>query len=213
MTPLRLTIALCLAFVAVVVGMFVYSVVRTPALTDDQLRERGVFVFPTPRKIEPFELTTHTGEPFTLKDLEGHWSFIFFGFTNCPDICPTSMSVLAQARLTLADESPELVDEFQGMLVSVDPERDDQATLARYVEAFSPTFIGARGDRAATAELTTQLNVAFAKVPADDGGYTVDHTGNIVIVNPRGHYHGFAKLPHQADTIVETFRTLQQRWR
>ncbi|MEQ8858222.1 MAG: SCO family protein [Pseudomonadales bacterium] len=213
MTPLRTTIALCLAFVAIVVGMFVYSVVRTPVLSDEQLRERGVFILPTPREIAPFELTAHTGEPFTLGDVQSKWSFIFFGFTNCPDICPTAMSVLAQARRQLEERDPQAAGEFQGILVSVDPERDDQQTLARYVGAFSPTFIGVRGDRAATAELTTQLNVAFAKVPADDGTYQVDHTANIVIVNPRGHYHGFAKMPHQADTIVATFETLRARWR
>ncbi len=213
MTPIRITVALCLAFVAIVVGMFVYSVTRTPMLTDEELRSRGVFILPTPREIAPFELTSHSGDPFTVQDLQGRWAFIFFGFTNCPDICPTSMSVLAQAQRRLQQEAPEAAGEFQGILVSVDPERDDQETLARYVQAFSPTFVGARGGRAATAALTTQLNVAFAQVPADDGSYTVDHTANIVIVNPRGHYHGFAKMPHQADTIVAAFTTLRERWR
>lgn len=212
MTPLRITVALCLAFVAVVLGMFVYSVTRPAGLTDEQLRERGVIVFPNPREIRPFQLTTHTGEPFTLEDLQGQWSFLFFGFTNCPDVCPTSMAALARARRELAEEHPEAVSGFQGILVSVDPERDDQQTLAQYVQAFSPTFIGVRGERAATAELATQVNVVFAQVPADDGGYQVDHSGNIVIVNPRGHYHAVARMPHEADTIVATFLTLQERW-
>lgn len=213
MTPVRITVILCLAFVTIVVGMLVYSVTRTPVLSDEQLREQGVFILPTPRELGDFELTSHRGEPFTADDLRGRWSFMFFGFTNCPDICPIAMSVLAQARRQLAEESPDRVGEFQGVLVTVDPERDDRETLASYVESFSPTFLGARGDRAATAELATAVNVAFAKVPGNDGGYQVDHTGNIVIVNPRGHYHGFVKLPHQADTIVATFRTLQERWR
>lgn len=211
MTPLRRTILLCLAFVAVVLGVFVYSVLRTPILTDEELRTLGVFVLPTPREIAPFELTTHTGEPFTARDLEGQWSFLFFGFTHCPDICPTSLSVLAQAERRLREESPAAAERFQGILVTVDPERDDRETLGRYVEAFSPSFLGLRGDRAATAEVATQLNVAFAQVPADDGAYQVDHTANIVIVNPRGHYHGFAKMPHQADTIVAAFRSLNER--
>jgi len=211
-TPLRTTITLSLAFVVIVLGMFVYTTTRTPTLSVEELRDRGVFILPTPREIAPFEdLTTHTGEPFTLADLQGQWSFIFFGFTNCPDICPTAMSILAQAEQTLNEESPELAEDFQGILVTVDPERDDLETLEQYVQAFSPEFIGVRGDRAATADLTTQLNVAFAKVPADDG-YTVDHTANIVIVNPRGHYHGFAKMPHQADTMVSAFRTLEARF-
>jgi protein SCO1/2 len=212
-TPLRVTIALCLVFIAVVLGMFVYSVTRTPALSDQELLERGVYVLPEPREIAPIELSTHTGAPFTLDDLRGRWSFVFFGFTNCPDVCPTSMAVLAQARRRLGQEQPDAVDDFQGILVTVDPDRDDQETLARYVQAFSPAFVGVRGDKVATAQLTTQVNVVFAKVPADGGGYQVDHSANIVIVNPRGHYHGFARMPHEADTIVAAFTSLRDRWR
>ncbi len=212
MTPLRLTVALSLAFVAVVLGLFVYSVTRTPTLSDQQLRERGVIVLPTPRELAPFELTTHTGGSFTLEDLQGSWSFVFFGFTSCPDVCPTTLSVLAQAQRTLEAESPELVDDFQVVMVTVDPERDDQEALARYVQAFSPEFVGVRGERRDIAELATQVNVAFAKVPADDGDYQVDHTANIVIINPRGHYHGFARLPHRADTLVSAFRSLVERF-
>jgi protein SCO1 len=211
-TPLRTTIVLCLAFIAMVVGMFVYTKLGEPVLSDAQLRERGVLILPTPREISPFQLTDHRGEPFELEDLVGQWTFAFFGFTNCPDICPTSMSVLGQAQQRLQQEHADVAQEFRGMLVTVDPERDDQETLARYVEAFSPTFIGVRGDLAATAAFTTQVNVAFAKVPDDMGGYQVDHTANIVIINPRGHYHGFVKMPHQADTIVETFLTLHARF-
>ena len=211
MTGLRLTVALSLAFVAIVLGMFFYSVTRPKVLSDEQLRDIGVFVLPAPREIAPFELTAHTGRPFTLDDLQGHWSFIFFGFTNCPDICPTSMAVMAQAERQLEAEAPETARQFQGVLVTVDPERDDQETLATYVQAFSSDFLGVRGDLPATAAFATQVNAAFAMVPAQDGGYQVDHTANIVIVNPRGHYHGFVRTPHRVDTIVEAFRSLSQR--
>ncbi|MGE0625075.1 MAG: SCO family protein [Pseudomonadales bacterium] len=210
MTGLQKTVALCLGFVAVVVGLFVYSVTRTPVLSAEQLREQGVFILPRPREITAFELATHTGEPFTLEDLTGHWTFAFFGFTNCPDVCPTTMAVMGQARRTLQGD-----DTFQGVLVSVDPERDDAATLGAYTTAFSPDFIGVRGSREAVAGFSEQVNVAFAKVPMldqngepDPDAYQVDHTGNIVIINPRGHYHGFIKYPQQADTIVAAFRSL-----
>ncbi len=212
MTPVRITVALCLAFVAVVLGMLMYSVLRTPVLSDEQLREEGVFILPKPREIADIHLTTHRGEPFTVEDLEGHWSFIFFGFTNCPDICPTSMSVLAQAERQLMEEDPEAAADFQGILVTVDPERDDLETLGRYVEAFSPRFIGVRGERDDIAAFATQVNVAFARMPGDADDYQVDHTANIVIVNPRGHYHGFAKMPHQADSIVAAYRSLAARF-
>jgi protein SCO1 len=211
MTPIGRTVALTLAFVAVVLGMLFYSKMRPQVLTDDQLRGMGVYVLPTPRAIDPGDLETHTGARFTVEDLQGRWSFIFFGFTNCPDICPASLSVIAQAERQVQEAYPQLADRFQGLLVTVDPDRDDRETLATYVGAFSPNFLGVRGDRVALAEFATQLNATFAMVPGDSGGYQVDHTANIVIVNPRGHYHGFARTPHAADNIVQAFRALSLR--
>jgi len=208
MSPIARTVALCLLFVAIVLGMLYHSVTRVPTLDEDQLRELGVFVLPRPRELAPFQLTTHTGAAFTTASFTGKWSFIFFGFTNCPDICPTSMAALGVAEREL--EARGMIEDapFQGILVSVDPERDDAASLGRYVTAFSPRFVGVRGDREATVALTTQLNVAFAQVPDGQGGYQVDHTANIVIINPRGHYHGFIRMPHEAQTIVTAYRSL-----
>jgi protein SCO1/2 len=210
MSPLQRTVGLCLGFVAIVVGLFFYSVTRTPVLSEEALREQGVFVLPRPREIAAFELESHTGEVFSLEDLAGRWTFAFFGFTNCPDVCPTTMAVLGQARRRLPDDSA-----FQGVLVSVDPERDDTQTLENYATAFADDFVGVRGTREDLARFAEQVNVAFAKVPAigDDGQpltdtYGVDHTANVVIINPRGHYHGFIKYPQQADTIVAAFESL-----
>lgn len=234
MTPVRTTIALCLGIVATVLGLFVYSVLRTPVASADQLRDMGVFILPRPREIAPFELTSHTGGRFDRHALDGQWSFLFFGFTRCPDICPTTLAAMAFAdrRLTELEASPPA--RFQGIFVSVDPEFDDADRLAAYVGAFSENLLGVSGPVSALAVLTEQLNVAFAKVPAATttgepieetigepieetigvpieetiGAYQVDHTANIVIVNPQGHYHGFIKFPQQADTIVTTFQSL-----
>lgn len=230
MTPVRTTIALCLGIVATVVGLFVYSVLRTPVASADQLRDMGVFILPRPREIAPFELTSHTGGRFDRHALDGQWSFLFFGFTRCPDICPTTLAVMAQADRRLIELEASPAARFQGIFVSVDPEYDDADRLAAYVGAFSENLLGVSGPVSALAVLTEQLNVAFAKVPAATttantegkpteetigepieeaiGAYQVDHTANIVIVNPEGHYHGFIKFPQQADTIVTTFQSL-----
>lgn len=212
MSAIGKTVSLCLLFIGAVLVMFVVSVIREPQLSDEQMREKGVFLLPVPRDIAPFSLTDHTNGDFSNEDLQGRWSFIFFGFTHCPDICPTTMAVLGQVDLALRSGGEQAGAPFQGILVSVDPERDTPEKLAQYATAFSPRFIGAVGSRDALVELTQQLNVAFAKVPDGEGGYTVDHTGNLVIVNPRGHYHGFIKLPHQADTIRLTYQTLATRF-
>ncbi len=209
MTGLQKTVGLCLGFIAVVVGLFVHSVVRTPVLSEEQLREQGVFVLPRPREISPIDLETHTGDAFTLEDLQGRWTFAFFGFTNCPDICPTTMAVMGQARRDLEDEA------FQGLLVTVDPERDTAEALESYATAFAPDFLGVTGALGEIASFGEQVNVAFAKVPlmnedgsADPDSYLVDHSANIVIINPRGHYHGFIKYPQQAGTIKSAFQSL-----
>ncbi len=208
MSAVARTVLLCGVFITLVVGLFVYRTVQTPQLSEEQMRERGVFLLPTPRDISPFALTDHTGAPFSNSSLLGKWTFAYFGFTNCPDICPTSMSVLGQVDAQLRAGADAAADRFQGVLVTVDPERDTAERLGQYATAFSPRFLGVLGDRASTFLLANQLNVAFAKVPSDDGGYTMDHTGNIVIVNPKGHYHGFIKLPHTPETIRLVFQTL-----
>lgn len=209
----RTTVLLSLAFVAIVLAMLVVSVLREPVLSEEQLRESGTFLLPKPRELAPFELTDQQGRPFTRERLEGHWTLMYFGFTSCPDICPVTLSVLAQAEQALrALGDPELAEGYRVVLVTVDPDKDDAATLGKYVEAFSPRFVGVTGTREAIAELATQLNVAFMKVPTQDGGYTVDHTGNVVIVNPRGHYHGFIRVPHERDKIVATYRSLVAAW-
>lgn len=215
MKPLHVTIGLCLGFIALVVGLFVYSVTREPLLSEEELRSRGVLLLPAPRELPEFILETADGEVFDNASLQGAWSFIFFGFTNCPDICPTTMSVLGQARTLLAERDPAAAQVFRGILVTVDPLQDTPEPLKRYVQAFSPDFTGVRGTLAQTATLATAVNVAFAKVPltgpdgaADPNGYTMDHTANVVIINPRGHYHGFIKYPQQADTIASALQTL-----
>lgn len=208
----RRTIVLGLGCIAVVAVLVYHSGIRTPALSEAALGDQGVFVLPQPREIAPFSLEQHTGEPFTREHLVGRWTFAFFGFTSCPDVCPTTMAVMGRARQELADRPGEA---FQGVLVSVDPDRDDGTTLGHYATAFAPDFIGVRGSRAAIAGLAEQVGATFAMVPAlDDHGrplpdrYQVSHTANIFIINPRGHYHGFIKYPQQADTIVAAFESL-----
>ena len=122
MTGLQKTVSLCLAFVVIVLGMLVYKVTRSPQLSLEQLRERDVIVFARPRVIAPFSLLAHSGEPFELENLQGSWSFVFFGFTHCPDVCPTTLSVMAQAERQINQENSELANGFKGVLVTVDKE-------------------------------------------------------------------------------------------
>tara|TARA_B100000242_G_scaffold109425_1_gene76301 strand:- start:4726 stop:5403 length:678 start_codon:yes stop_codon:yes gene_type:complete len=225
MSTIKSTVLLCFVFIGIVLVMFVISVLRVPQLSVEEMRSKGVFLLPTPRDIAAFKLTDHMGKTFDRSSINGRWSFVFFGFVSCPDVCPTSMSVLGTVDRQLQASNPELAEQFQGILVSVDPERDSTENLAKYATAFSPRFLGVTGPREDLVGLTTQVNVAFAKVPLTEppplesaaadvaaDAYTVDHTGNIVIINPRGHYHGFIKLPHDSETIRLTFQTLASQF-
>jgi protein SCO1/2 len=209
----RTTVLLCIAFVAIVLGALVYTVLREPLLDDAALREQGTFILQTPREIAPFALVDQHGDVFDNSSLLGHWSLLFFGYTSCPDICPVTLAVLAQMEKKLADAGDhDLLDQLKVYLISVDPERDSAETLGKYVGAFSPRFMGVTGSRDAVAALATQLNVAFMKVPADNGGYVIDHTGNVVVINPKGHYHAFIKLPHDADRTLLAYRSLARKF-
>ncbi|MDA1073492.1 MAG: SCO family protein [Proteobacteria bacterium] len=213
MKPIRATVALCLVFVAIILVAFVYSVVRTPVLTLAQLSEAGVFVFPEPRPLKPFALQTDGEAPFANEGFVGKWSFVFFGFTNCPGPCPTTMSVLGQADRQLeenakAGEGRELWQDFQVFMVSVDPERDDFDRLGSFVRGFSERFVGLRGSRASVAQLSSQLGIGFGNVPAGVDGYEVEHSAQLVVIDPEGHYHAFIKPPHTVEQVTATYRAL-----
>jgi len=205
---IKTTVFLCLVFIGIVLAAFVYNTTKVKTLSFEELAQQGSVMLPKPRALAEVRLQSDDGAAFTESNLaEGGWKFIFFGFTNCPDICPTSMSIMGQAYNELSEEERT---EFSGVLVSVDPERDTLETLGDYARAFSPSFTGVTGGVADLATFATQVNAAFQKMPGQAGEpYTMDHTGNIVIVNPRGHYHGFIKMPHTRAKLVETFRALR----
>ena len=208
----RTTVLLCAAFVAIVLGVLVYSVTREPLLDESALREQGTFLLPMPREISAFSLVDQRRAQFDNASLTGHWSLLFFGFTSCPDVCPVTLAALAQVEKKLSQASQQdLLDQLKIYFVSVDPERDDAAVIGKYVEAFSPRFTGVTGSRDALAQFAQQLNVAFMKVPDSKGGYVIDHTGNIVIIDPKGRYAGFMKLPHQADRILIAYKSIARR--
>ena len=200
----RTTIVLCAVFVLCVVALFVASVTRTSVPSLDELSARGLIVLPAPRDLAIPRLTDERGNVFDASALEGKWSFVFFGYTSCPDVCPVTMSVLRQAELTLDDET------FQAVLVSVDPGRDDVDTMRAYVGAFSTRFLGVTGELGDLASFARQLSSGFGTVPAGAGEhYLVDHTAHIAIVDPKGQYTAILKQPLTTKDVVDVFRFLR----
>lgn len=198
---IRCTLLWIVAFICLVLGaLFANIVTREPS--QEQLQSLGYYRFESPRPLSDFELIDHEENPVGHSSLKNRWSLLFFGFTYCPDVCPTTLAVLSNA-LAETGIRPQVI------LVSVDPERDSPQVLARYIKSFDPEFRGYTGTFDNLIGLATQVNVAFGKVPGrEPSTYSVDHSANIIVINPEGKYAGFIRSPHQPQNIraiVSTF--------
>ncbi|MBL4711217.1 MAG: SCO family protein [Gammaproteobacteria bacterium] len=165
-------------------------------------------VLSPPRKIAIPALIKDDGNTFTLNDLTGRWHFLFFGYTHCPDVCPVTMGVMAQAK-KMATENNHI---FPGVIfVSVDPERDKVEMLADYVQYFDKEFIGVTGDEKLIKALTLQMSVVYLKVQAEASsvnGYLVDHSSSLILINPEGKLAAYFNSPHDAKKILQDFQTM-----
>jgi protein SCO1/2 len=164
-------------------------------------------LFETPRPLPALTLVDQAGKSFDWERLNGRWTFLFFGFVNCPDVCPTTLATLAEARRMTADlpvdDRPEVV------LVSVDPARDTPDVLAHYIAHFDPAFTGATGSAAALEALTRHLGVAIiVGPPGADGNYSVDHTAAIFLIDPSASVSAVFGAPHDAAVIARDFRRI-----
>lgn len=152
-----------------------------------------------------FALTDHTGKPRTLADFKGKVVFLFFGFTQCPDVCPTTMSEMASVLKTLGPQA----DKVQVLFVTVDPERDTQELLAQYVPAFHPSFIGLFGDAAATAKVAKEFKVFYAKsAGTTPDAYSMDHTAGSYVFDTDGKIRLFVRHGKGAEPIAQDIKLL-----
>lgn len=159
---------------------------------------------PKPRVIADFALLDDAGQPFALEDLQGQWSLLFFGFTHCPDICPSTLYDLQLVNETLGQQPPGALAPHQVLFVSIDPERDSPEKIGPYVRYFDPSFIGVTGPHKQLAPLTLQMGIAYRieEHAAGDLQYTVDHSAGILVTNPDGRLHGVFPAPHDAHKIA-----------
>jgi protein SCO1 len=159
-----------------------------------------------PRALPPMQFVDQDQHPFDSARLTGHWTFMFFGFTNCPDVCPTTLAMLAQVDKQLADLPHAL--QPQVVFVSVDPERDTPERIGSYVRFFSPQFTGVTAPSTQIQSFTTALGVPVAITKSADGSYTVDHSGAVFVINPQGEWRALFSPPHQAKLIAADYRRL-----
>jgi len=204
--PLRkhLLIGGIIAVFALLAGVWSALQLRERAVHDDELAATR---FPVARDISAFTLVDHRSEPFTNASLQGVWSFLFFGYTHCPDVCPTTLSVLNSVAQKLGSDARDV----RFVFISVDPERDTPETLARFVSYFNGDFIGVTGEPGAIERLTKQLGVLYMRVASSDnpGSYLMDHTASVFLVDPDGRYHAVFSPPITAEKIVTDFARIR----
>ena len=149
------------------------------------------------------ELTDHHGRPRRLEEFRGKAVVVFFGFTHCPDVCPTTLADMAQALEQLGADA----ERVQVLFVTVDPERDTRELLAKYVTAFDPRFLGLYGDAAATQRAAREFKVYYEKRKTG-GSYSVDHSGQSYVIDPQGRLRLFVRHDRIASDLPDDLRTL-----
>lgn len=154
------------------------------------------------KALPEFRLYDHDNQPLENSHLSGKWSLLFFGFTHCPDVCPTSLQALAEMMKKVGDN--DVREAIQVLFVSVDPDRDTPEILKSYVQYFHPDFIGASAKIADLDILTKALGIAHSreKTSVAQQVYGVSHSGAIVLINPAGEYAGLFSAPHNSSTLA-----------
>jgi len=206
-SPGRLLVAVIIAAIAVGAGIWSARSLLKHTAPDATLSATR---FPVARPLRPFELVDHNGKPFDNRSLQGHWTFLFFGYTHCPDVCPTNLSVLNGVAHRLADTGASVRFAF----VTVDPKRDTPEQLARFVTYFNSDFIGVTGKEDAIEQLTRQLGIVYMQVAneANPDNYLVDHTASVFLIDPDGRYHAVFSPPLDADAISTDFLKMREAY-
>lgn len=218
----KLTVILCLIFVVLVVLLTYVRITRNNSavtMSPEALRELGALVYEKPVPLSSFALQDQVGQPFTEANLKGTWTLFFFGFTSCPDICPLTLTELSQFYRDLESSGSNL--DTQVVMVSVDPQRDTTEKLAQYMSTFHPDFIGLNGSYEQVSKLAKELYIAHTPPPilVDDPhaghgamaseDYLIDHSANILIIDPEGLYQGFFDTAIQDDELTKAYKAIR----
>jgi protein SCO1/2 len=174
---------------------------------------QAVTLFPQPRTLPPFSLRQSDGTQLASGELNGHWTLVFLGFTFCPDVCPTTLTELAQAQnqwKSLPDSTRPRV-----LFVSVDPERDTPTRIGEYAHAFHPDTLAATADVPALEQFAKSLGFVFMKVPGqgfveNPEDYSMDHSSAIAVLDPQGRLTGLIRPPFKPQAIAADLQMLTE---
>ncbi|MFZ3154171.1 SCO family protein [Pseudomonas sp.] len=193
MSRTQITVFVLVAIVALVLGLTVNKVLTSKGQGDPTvLLDAGIVLLPQSRSLPELSLTNQDGQAVAVDQLKNQWSLLFFGYTFCPDICPAT---LAQLRQLQGQLPPQTLAKLRIVLVTVDPNRDTPEQLKKYLDYFDAGFIGLTGEEAAIQKLANGVSIPFIPADTSKENYTVDHSGNLVLIGPDGKQRGFIRAP------------------
>ena len=179
---------------AVLAGAYVANRLQPPAIADSAM------ILPDPDPVPAFSAVDQYGNDIDETVFKGQWDLVFFGFTHCPDVCPTTLQTLSVARRMLVEQGFEVTPRI--VLVSVDPARDTPEKIRTYVEYFGDDVAGLTGAEEALRELTDGLGIFFQREQTDAEDYNVDHSAVVLVLNPAGKFTALFSAPHKPDSFV-----------
>lgn len=207
----KIVVSIILTVVVLIAAIEIYFGFLQNHEVANNVKIDGVFLAQT-KEMDDFHLTASNGKPFTKESLKGHWTMMFFGFTNCGMVCPTTMAALNDMYKKLEKDLPK-EQMPQVVMVSVDPDRDSLQKMKEYVTTFNPNFLGARAEITETVALEKQLHIAAAKMQVDGQGkneYTINHSAEVLLFNPKGQLQAYLSYPHQAEQMAKDYKLIIQ---
>lgn len=193
------------AVIAMSAGLWLAQSTNTKTVTIKPPAIQGA-IYSTDKSIRSFSLLDHLGNEFTNQNFIGKWSIIFVGYTHCPDVCPTTLSLMAEMHREMSQQkiSPPNV-----IFISVDPERDTVDIMKNYIEYFNPDFTGVTGSLTEIQKLSQDLNAVYRKAPGlkgkiTDDDYLMDHSSALILVNPKGNLQAILTAPHTIGNVIDS---------
>ncbi len=210
MTRTQKTVFILVALVALILGLTINKVLNGRSQGDPTaLIDAGIILLPQSRNLPDVQMTDQDGQPVMVNELKDKWSLLFFGYTFCPDICPTT---LAQLRQIKSELPKDVVGKLQVILVSVDPARDNPKQLKQYLGYFDPDFKGLTGASVEDVQkLANAVSIPFIPADTSKPNYTVDHSGNLAVIGPDGTQRGFIRAPLNNQKLVVQLPVMLQR--
>jgi protein SCO1/2 len=209
MTRTQKTVFILVALIALVLGLTVNKVLSGKGQGDPTaLIDAGIILLPQSRNLPDVQMTNQDGQPVTVNALRGKWSLLFFGYTFCPDICPTTLAQLRQIKSELPKEA---VDKLRIVLVSVDPNRDTPQQLKTYLGYFDKQFMGLTAPVDSIQKLANAVSIPFIPADTSKPNYTVDHSGNLALLGPDGTQRGFIRSPLNNQKLIAQLPGLVER--